>query len=161
MRLGEAMSILPAKFSNLQGIRRFSSSRKARGSLPLTASGEGFLFLVRSGCPEFRSHRNSSRKRGFPVFISLTHSYSSDNPKHDKRSSIKTQLAGVFLNGFRVFGFSDRVGVVRSQVTKAAEFLGYAKVQADTLGMAQVEVSIWFRRKARARVRRCRPPCPP
>ena len=72
VEVGEAMSILPAKFSNLQGIRRFSSSRKARGSLPLTASGEGFLFLVRSGCPEFpHLIETQVANEGFPVFDKL------------------------------------------------------------------------------------------
>ena len=41
-------------------------------------------------------------------------------------------------------------GLVSSslRLQRPAEFLGYAKVQADTLGMAQVEVSIWFGREA-------------
>jgi hypothetical protein len=58
---------------------------------------------------------------------------------------VEAEPADVFLDRFRILGlFSNRVGVVESQVAKSPEFLGYPKVQTDTLGMAQVEVSVRF-----------------
>ncbi|MNN25163.1 hypothetical protein D3C81_1386210 [compost metagenome] len=40
-----------------------------------------------------------------------------------------------------------RVGVIETQVTGSAEFLGQAEVHADRLGMADVQVTVGLRRK--------------
>ena len=44
--------------------------------------------------------------------------------------------------------FLGRIGVVETQVALAAELFGQAKVQADALGMADVQVAVGLRREA-------------
>jgi hypothetical protein len=44
--------------------------------------------------------------------------------------------------------FFGRVGVVEAQVAAPAELLGDAEIQADRLGVADVEVAVWFGREA-------------
>ena len=54
-----------------------------------------------------------------------------------------------------------RVGVVEAQVAAAAEFLRDAEVQADRLGMADVQIAVRLRREARDHGRRSgQPPDP-
>jgi hypothetical protein len=56
----------------------------------------------------------------------------------------------VVLDRGDVFGiFLRRVGVVETQVAAAAELGGDAEVQADRLGVADVQVAIGLRRKTR------------
>ena len=43
--------------------------------------------------------------------------------------------------------FLGGVGVVEAQVAEAAEFLGEAEVEADGLGVADVQVAVGLRRK--------------
>ena len=45
--------------------------------------------------------------------------------------------------------FLGRVGVVEAQIAHTAEFLGDAEIQADRLGMADVQIAVGFRRKPR------------
>ncbi|OPZ07810.1 MAG: hypothetical protein BWZ07_03255 [Alphaproteobacteria bacterium ADurb.BinA280] len=52
------------------------------------------------------------------------------------------------LNELRIF--AGWVGVIETQVAGAGEIAGNAEIQADALGMAQVQVSIGFGWKARA-----------
>ena len=60
----------------------------------------------------------------------------------------KTQPVHVLLDGFHVLHFLfHRVGVIEAQVAAAAEFPGQAEVQADGLGMADVQVTVRFRRE--------------
>ena len=63
---------------------------------------------------------------------------------------LKAQPLHVALDRVDVFlVFLGRVGVVETQVAYAAEFLGQAEVQADRLGMANVQVAVGLGRKAR------------
>ena len=56
----------------------------------------------------------------------------------------------VLADGIHIFGvFLDGVGVVEAQVAHAAELARHAEVQADRLGMPQMQVAVGFRRKAR------------
>ncbi len=45
--------------------------------------------------------------------------------------------------------FLDRIGVVEAQVTAAAEFLRDAEIQADRLGVADMQIAVRLGRKAR------------
>ena len=62
---------------------------------------------------------------------------------------VEAQPAHVVLDGAHVFGvFARRVGVVQAQVADAAKLGGHAEIQADRLGMADMQVTVGFRRKA-------------
>ncbi|MNH08227.1 hypothetical protein D3C79_676360 [compost metagenome] len=61
---------------------------------------------------------------------------------------VEAQPLDVALDRVDVFlVFLGRVGVVESQVTDAAEFLGQAEVHADRLGVADVQVTVGLRRE--------------
>jgi hypothetical protein len=56
-----------------------------------------------------------------------------------------TQPAYVVLDALDELGiFLARIGVVQAQVAPATKFAGDAEVQADRLGMADVQVAIGF-----------------
>ena len=62
---------------------------------------------------------------------------------------IEAQPAHVALDGVDVLLLLlRRVGVVEAQVAAAAELLGDAEIEADRLGVADVEVAVRLRRKA-------------
>ncbi|MNV14843.1 hypothetical protein D3C71_1055400 [compost metagenome] len=62
---------------------------------------------------------------------------------------LKAQPAHVVLDRGHVLRvFLGRVGVVETQVADAAELTGDAEVQADRLGVANVQVTVGFRREA-------------
>ena len=64
-------------------------------------------------------------------------------------SPVKTEPPDIALNRVDIFLlFLGWIRVIEPQVTAAAKFLGYAKIQANRLGMPDVEIPIWFRRKA-------------
>ena len=57
--------------------------------------------------------------------------------------------AYIVLDGADVFGvFAGRVGVVKTQVAAAAEFLGDAEVGPDRPGVSQMQVAVGLRREA-------------
>ena len=61
---------------------------------------------------------------------------------------IEAEPMDVMLDGVDEFLlFLGRVGVVEAQVALAAEFLGDAEVQANGLGVADVEIAVRLRRK--------------
>ena len=61
---------------------------------------------------------------------------------------LKAQPLDVLLDGVHVLGvFLGGVGVVVAEVGFAAVLLRQAKVEADTLGMTQMQVSVRFRRE--------------
>ena len=61
---------------------------------------------------------------------------------------VKSEPAHILFNGFDVFnGFLARVGIVKAQVAQAVEFVGQTKIQADRLGMPDVQVPVGLRRK--------------
>ena len=63
---------------------------------------------------------------------------------------VESEPAHVLLNRVHVLDvFLRRVGVVEAQVAEPAEFLGDAEVQADRLGVADVQIAVRLRRKAR------------
>ena len=62
---------------------------------------------------------------------------------------VEAEPAHVVLDRADVLGvFLGRVGVVQAQVALAAEFAGDAEIQADRLGVADVQVAVGFRREA-------------
>ena len=62
----------------------------------------------------------------------------------------KAQPAHVVLDGGHVFRvFLGRVGVVKAQVAHTGELAGDAEVQADRLGMADVQIAVGLGREAR------------
>ena len=62
---------------------------------------------------------------------------------------VEAEPADVGLDGVDVLLlFLDRVGVVEAQVAAAAELAGDAEVEADGLGVADVEVAVGLRREA-------------
>ena len=66
------------------------------------------------------------------------------------RAPIETEPAHVALDGVDIFlRFLGRVGVVETQMAMAAEFLRDAEIETDRLGMADMEIAVRLRRKAR------------
>src|SRR4051812_13508684 len=66
------------------------------------------------------------------------------------RLPFEAEPAHGFLDGVDVFLlFLRRIGVVEAKVTAPAVLLGQAEVEADRLGMAEMQVSVRLRRKAR------------
>ena len=64
-------------------------------------------------------------------------------------SPIKAEPVHVALDGVDIFPrLLGRVGVVVAQVAMAAEFLGYAEIQADRLGVADMQIAVRLRREA-------------
>ena len=56
----------------------------------------------------------------------------------------------VFLDGIDVFNlFLAWIGVVKTQIALAAEFRGKTKIEAYRLGMADMQIAVRFRWKAR------------
>ena len=63
---------------------------------------------------------------------------------------IEAEPAHVALDRVDIFLlFLGRVGVVEAQVAVAAEFLGDAEIEADRLGVADMQIAVRLRRKAR------------
>ena len=63
---------------------------------------------------------------------------------------VVAQPVDILLDRVDVLGiFLDRVGVVKAQVALAAKVLGHAEIDADRLGMADVQVAVGLGRKAR------------
>src|SRR6185295_14816893 len=55
----------------------------------------------------------------------------------------------VFHDGFNVLGFFLRwIGIVKTQVALTAKLGGQSEVEADGLGMADVQVAVWLWRKS-------------
>src|SRR5580704_7062776 len=68
----------------------------------------------------------------------------------EMRAPIKTEPAHVALDGVDIFlGFLGRIGVVVAQIAMAAELLGDAEIEANRLGVADMQVAVRLRRKAR------------
>ena len=62
---------------------------------------------------------------------------------------LEAQPLDVFLDGIHIFGvFLGGVGVIVAEVGLAAVFLCQAEVEADALGVAQVQVTVGLRREA-------------
>ncbi len=62
---------------------------------------------------------------------------------------VEAEPAHVALDGVDIFLlFLGRIGVVEAQMTAAAEFLGDAEIQADRLGVADMQVAVRLGRKA-------------
>src|SRR5262249_44110306 len=63
---------------------------------------------------------------------------------------LETQPTHVFLDGVYIFGFLFLgVGIVEAQIGAAAELVGQPEVQADGLGMANMEIAVGLRREPR------------
>ncbi len=62
---------------------------------------------------------------------------------------LEAEPAHILLDGVHVLLlFLLGVGVVEAQVGEAAELVGQTEVEADGLGVADVQISVWLRRKA-------------
>ena len=62
---------------------------------------------------------------------------------------VEAEPAHVALDGVDIFLlFLGRVGVVETQMAAAAEFLRDAEIQADRLGVADMQIAVRLRRKA-------------
>ena len=62
---------------------------------------------------------------------------------------VEAEPAHVALDGVDIFLlFLGRIGVVETQMAAAAEFLGNAEIQADRLGVADVQIAVRLGRKA-------------
>ena len=62
---------------------------------------------------------------------------------------VKTEPAQVFLNGLHVFsGFLARIGVVKAEMADPVVLLGDTEVEADGLGMADVQEAVGLRRES-------------
>ena len=61
---------------------------------------------------------------------------------------LEAQPLDVFLDGVHVFGvFLGGIGVIVTQIGFSAVLLRQAKVEADALGMAQMQIAVGFRRE--------------
>ena len=68
---------------------------------------------------------------------------------------VEAEPAHVALDGVDVFLlFLGRIGVVEAQVAAPAELLGDAEIEADRLGVADVQIAVRLRRKAGHHARR-------
>ena len=66
------------------------------------------------------------------------------------RAPIEAEPAHVALDGVDIFlGFLGRIGVVVTQIAMAAELAGDAEIEANRLGVADMQIAIRLRRKAR------------
>ena len=66
------------------------------------------------------------------------------------RAPIETEPVHVALDGVDIFlGFLGRVGVVVAQIAMAAELVGDAEIEANRLGVADMQVAVRLRRKTR------------
>ena len=64
-------------------------------------------------------------------------------------SPVEAEPANVALDGVDIFLLLlGRICVIEAQMTAAAEFLRHAEVQADRLGVTDVQVSVGLRREA-------------
>ena len=71
-------------------------------------------------------------------------------PQNSILLPLKAKPLNVFLDEVDVAGlFLGRIGIVKTQVAFAAIFLGKSKIQADRLGMTDVQIPIRLRRKPR------------
>ena len=62
---------------------------------------------------------------------------------------VETQPVDVILDGFHVFGILlGGIGIVHAEIGDAAEFLGDTEVDAQSLAVADVQISVGFRREA-------------
>ena len=58
----------------------------------------------------------------------------------------EAQPFNILLNGIYIFHILFyRIGVIKTQITNTAVIFGKAKVQANRLGMANVQITIWLR----------------
>ena len=63
-------------------------------------------------------------------------------------SPLESEPLDIFLDGFHIFHvFFGRVGVVETQVTYSTIACGYPKIQANGLGMTDVEITVGLRRE--------------
>ena len=61
---------------------------------------------------------------------------------------VKTQPAYVVLDGLNILHiFLFRIGVIETQVALAAEFPRQSEVKTNGFGMADMQVTVWFRRE--------------
>ena len=64
-------------------------------------------------------------------------------------SPVKTEQPDIALDRVDIFLlFLGRICVIEPQMAASAELSGDAEIQADRLGMTDVEIAIWLRRKA-------------
>ena len=90
----------------------------------------------------FAVARNRVRRFAFWLQAQLVVRPAADEPVH------------VFGDGVHILDvFLGRVGVVHAQVADAAELAGDAEVEADGFGVADVEIAVRLRRKARVNLR--------
>ena len=62
---------------------------------------------------------------------------------------VEAEPAHVALDGVDIFLLLlGRVGVVEAQIAMAAELLRHAEIQADRLGVADMQIAVRLRRKA-------------
>ena len=68
----------------------------------------------------------------------------------EMRAPIEAEPAHVALDGVDIFlVFLGRVGVVEAQIAVAAELVGNAEIEANRLGVADMQIAVRLRRKAR------------
>ena len=68
---------------------------------------------------------------------------------------VKAEPMDVFLNGVDVLCiFLGRIGVVKAKIAKAAEALGSAEIDRQSLAVTDMQVSVWFRRESGQAARR-------
>ena len=62
---------------------------------------------------------------------------------------VEAKPADIFLNGVDIFlFFLGWVGVVKAQMTLAAKVFSDTEIQTNRFGVANMQISIWFRREA-------------
>ena len=64
------------------------------------------------------------------------------------RAPVEAQPADIFLDGLDIFHvFGSGIGVIVTEVALSAKFAGQAEIQADGLGVTDVQVTVGFGRK--------------
>ena len=126
-----------------------------RGSPPPAGRGRGCCGPVRSACRGTRGSRRRSGCRRTPCpresAVRRTGTAARNSPRRNTaaaQSKPSQRTSSWIASTYSTSSFAG-IGVVEAQVAEAAEFRGDAEVQADRLGMADVQVAVRLGRKPR------------
>ncbi|OQA32217.1 MAG: hypothetical protein BWY57_02122 [Betaproteobacteria bacterium ADurb.Bin341] len=71
---------------------------------------------------------------------------------------VKSEPADILLDVLGIFiGLLGRIRIVHTQMTPTAELLRHAEIDADRLGVSDVDIAVGLRRKTRHHVSACPP----
>ena len=156
LKFGDAMSIFARSSARRRGTRPPSCAEQSRGSPPTERSRYGLFLPGSVSVPRYSRISSAVRSSTYalPSVISSRPSRraarSSRRRRTARSSQSKPSQRTSSLDGIDVLVLLlGRVGVVVAQVALAAVLCGDAEVQADRLGVADVQVAVGLRRETR------------